>query len=66
MYVLVYCYDPARKTGYVYLPGKGEKWYDVNVGSIYRGVEGHWFQASGSFGDVIESSIRNARATAAR
>ena len=45
-YVVTYVYNPAMKQGYVYLPGKGDEFVDVNVRSIYRGVEGEWFVAS--------------------
>jgi hypothetical protein len=45
-YVVLYEYDPASGTGYVYLPGKGEEWYEVNVRSIYRRLEGNWFIAT--------------------
>jgi hypothetical protein len=42
-YVVFYEYDPSNGQGYVYLPGKGDEWYDLNVRSIYRRVEGNWF-----------------------
>ena len=45
-YVVTYTYDPAMKQGYVYLPGPREEYYDRNVWSIVRGVEGKWFMAS--------------------
>jgi len=64
MYVFTYLYDPAAKKGYVYLPGKGEKCYETNVGTIYRGVEGKWFHASGQFDDTIGSLIRKTKAAA--
>jgi hypothetical protein len=61
MYVLKYLYDPSEKKGYVYLPGKGEEWYEVNVHSIYRGVEGQWFRASDGFCSTVEPLIRKAK-----
>jgi hypothetical protein len=56
-YVVIYEYDPAAKQGYVYLPGRGEPWYEVNTRSILRtiqlspgvvgnGLEGNWFLGS--------------------
>ena len=45
IYVVFYEYDPAKKHGYVYLPGETEKWYRLNVGTIFHGVEGKWFPA---------------------
>jgi hypothetical protein len=61
MYVLVYEYDSTTMKGYVYLPGRGEKWYEVNVRSILRGVEGHWFHASRDFVDTIGPAIQKVR-----
>jgi len=57
LYVILFRYDSAARQGYVYLPGKGEKWYDVNVRTITRGVEGHWFRASPDFDNVFEHLI---------
>lgn len=45
-YVVFYAYDAAKQEGYVYLPGRGEPWYEVNTRSILRSVEGNWFPAS--------------------
>jgi hypothetical protein len=64
MYVFRYQYDPSEKRGYLYLPGKEERWYEVNVRSIYRGVEGHWFRASEDFDRTVEPLIRNATVAA--
>jgi len=44
-YVLYYGYDPAASSspGYIYLPGRGEPWYSLNVGTILRsGRDGRW------------------------
>lgn len=46
IYIVSYEYDPATKQGYVYLPGKTDEWYNLDVSTIYHGVEGHWFHAS--------------------
>lgn len=47
-YVVFFAFDPATKQGYVYLPGKGESYYDSNVSLMLRGdkYDGHWFLAS--------------------
>jgi len=66
IYVMIYEYDPTSKKGYIYLPGKGEKWYDVNVRSIYRGVEGHWFRASEEFDHQIGAVIAAGRSAPAK
>ncbi len=58
MYAVTYAYDPVSRRGYIYLPGKGEKWYDVNVQSIARGVEGQWFRSSTEFDGIIGPAIR--------
>src|ERR1700722_3232108 len=43
MYVLYFYPNPAKEQGYIYLPGKGETWYSLNVGSIIRGgQDGKW------------------------
>ena len=38
-------YDPATEHGYVYLPGRTDEWYQLNVNTIFHGVEGKWFPA---------------------
>jgi hypothetical protein len=45
IYVVFYEYDPATEHGYIYLPGRAEKWYRLNVSTIFHGVEGKWFRA---------------------
>lgn len=62
IYMFRYQYDPKEKKGYIYLPGRGEKGYDIDVRSIYRGVEGHWFRASEAFDDAVEPLIGKALA----
>lgn len=45
VYVRSYEFDPARKQGYVYLPGAGDEAYLLNTSSILRDVEGKWFRS---------------------
>jgi hypothetical protein len=45
LYVVTYAFDPHTGRGYVYLPGKGDRWYGLDIGTILRGVEGKWFHA---------------------
>ena len=53
-YVVLYEYDPAGSQGFVYLPGKGDRWHELNEGSIYRGgLEGHWFRANRAWQDAV-------------
>ena len=57
-YVIIYAYDPAGRTGYVYLPGRGEEEYARNTFSIYRRVEGNWFLARNAWDDLAGPLIR--------
>lgn len=61
IYVVSYGYDPSSEKGYVYLPGKGEKWYQRNVRSIYRSVEGKWFHAWSVWDKVVRPLIAKAK-----
>src|ERR1700694_669531 len=45
IYVVFYEYDPATEHGYIYLPGRTDEWYRLNVSTIFHGVEGKWFRA---------------------
>ena len=45
IYVVYYVFNPIAGHGYVYLPGKSDKWYGLNTFSIFRGEEGKWFFA---------------------
>src|ERR1700741_4183589 len=37
VYVVKYADDPARRRGYIYLPGPDEPHYRLNVKTVYRG-----------------------------
>jgi len=61
-YVVSYDYDPSSKRGFVYLPGKGDQFYYVNIGSIGHGSrDGHWFFATTSWEDFVRPLIANAQ-----
>jgi hypothetical protein len=45
IYVVYYVFNAVVGHGYVYLPGKSDKWYGLNTFSIFRGEEGKWFPA---------------------
>ena len=64
LYVVFYEYDPATNQGYVYLPGKTDQWYQLNVSSLLRGVEGKWFFASEEWEKVANPLITKAKETA--
>lgn len=42
IYVLRYVPDPAAGAGLIYLPGPGEEWYGLNIGTILTGDSDHW------------------------
>jgi len=44
-YAVTYVFDPSTKRGYVYLPGKNDDGWYIDVGSVYRQIEGNWFRA---------------------
>jgi hypothetical protein len=57
VYVAFYDYDPRSKRGFVYLPGKGERWHDLDIFLLYHGVEGHWFKATDSWTGFVRALI---------
>ncbi len=61
-YVLYYAYDPRTGGGYIYLPGKGEKFYESNTFLISYGKEGNWFSATGSWSEIARPLIERAKA----
>jgi hypothetical protein len=56
-YVVGYEYDPASQRGFVYLPGRADDHYHLNVGSVHRGVEGQWFNASRAWQQTVGPAI---------
>ena len=56
-YVVVYANDPASNEGYVFLPGRDDKRFQLNARAILRGVEGKWFRASPEWQAVVTASI---------
>jgi len=61
IYVVFYEYDPATEHGYIYLPGKSDEWYRLNVSTIFRGAEGYWFRAGSRWDIVANRLIASAR-----
>jgi len=61
-YVVYYACDPATGRGYVYLPGKGEKFYESNTFLIFRGIEGNWLSATRSWTEIAKPLIERAKA----
>jgi hypothetical protein len=64
VYVVFYEYDPATEHGYIYLPGRADESYGLNMGTIARGVEGKWFRAWGAWEGVARPLIAGAKAEA--
>jgi hypothetical protein len=58
-YVAFYDYDPISKRGFVYLPGKGEQWHDLDINVVYHQVEGKWFRATESWNSFLRTLIAN-------
>ena|ERR1700693_167662 len=60
IYVVYYVFNPVIGHGYVYLPGKSDKWYRLNTFSIFRGEEGKWFPAWSVWESVANPLIEKA------
>ena len=61
-YVVFYVYDSGSKQGFVYLPGRGEPFYNENVNLLLRGdeYEGHWFHATPEWTKEAQALIEKA------
>ena len=62
IYVVSYELHGSMRQGYVYLPGKADVWYRLNVGTIFHGVEGRWFRAWSRWDNVAGPLIAGAKA----
>lgn len=62
IYVVYYAVAGSSEPGYVYLPGKSDEWWELNVGSIVRGVEGRWFHAWSTWENIAKPLIEKGRA----
>ena len=60
VYVVFYEYDFSTHRGYVYLPGKNDPSYWLNMRSIVRGGEGYWFRAWDEWDTVATPLIARA------
>src|SRR5207245_1460160 len=57
-YVVYYVRDPQSGDGYVYLPGRGEEGFRLNVGSIIRREQdGKWHHAEQAWSDAIAAAL---------
>ena len=58
MYVVYYARDPQTGEGFIYLPGRGEEWYRLNVSTIFRdGEDGTWRHASPAWSKAIAAVL---------
>ena len=54
MYVVTFARDPESGQAYVYLPGRGEDGYRMNVRTMLReGQDGRWHHAGSEWSDAI-------------
>ena len=59
MYVVQYVLDPKTNDGFVYLPGRGEDGYRLNVGTMLReGHDGRWHRAPAEWNQAISARLR--------
>jgi hypothetical protein len=67
-YVVYYAYNPSTGDGFVYLPGRGGEFAQLNTSHIYRGqaYEGRWFRAAKAWNDFVRPIIANPKVAAAR
>ena len=57
-YVIRYVPGSGDAPGYVYLPGRGEKWYSTNMGTIMRGDnDGRWHLATGAWSVLVQRLV---------
>lgn len=63
--VVSYDYNPSSKRGFIYLPGKGDASYSLNLGTITHvsRVEGRWFFALDSWESFVRPLIARAKAS---
>lgn len=52
IYVVFYQYNPSTAQGYVYIPGKADERYRLNVSTILHGIEGNWFHAWSAWDEI--------------
>jgi hypothetical protein len=57
-------YAPGRdgERGYIQIPRPGDEEYELNVRTIYRGVEGRWYRATESWDALMRAHLAPERA----
>lgn len=59
VYTVSYAFDALNGNGYVYLPGRKDPGYELNVHTIIRRVEGHWFHSWDKWDRIAQRLIRS-------
>ena len=63
IYMVSYDYDPSMNQGYIYLPGKTDEWFKVNLRMWHgQGFEGNWAYATSAWESFVRPLIAKARA----
>ena len=58
MYIVSYVRDPQSGGGFVYLPGRGEEGWAMNVRTILRdGQDGRWHRATREWSDALARAL---------
>jgi hypothetical protein len=60
-YAVSYAFDAVTGEGYVYLPGKNDENYTLNVHTIIRRVEGKWFHSCAKWDSIAQQLIQSRR-----
>lgn len=61
VYAVSYVFDAVKGEGYVYLPGKSDENYKLNVHTIVRHVEGKWFHSWSKWDSIAQQLIQSRR-----
>jgi hypothetical protein len=61
VYAVSYAFDAVTGQGYVYLPGKNDENYELNVHTIIRRVEGKWFHSWDRWDGIAQQLIQARR-----
>ena len=63
VYVVFCDFNPSSGQSYIYLPGRHDKWFNLNCGTICHGdgFEGNWFRATKAWDSAARSLIARAK-----
>lgn len=60
VYVVLYVFDASAGQGYVYVPGRQDSFYALNVSTILHGNEGNWFRSWSAWDAVAKPLLVSA------